>query len=131
MFRGFVCGTKDVNATLSLFIPTLSNLRRPLTKSVVIKTIVLYSMWGCMKDLHNQIKIKSFIYHSPNSTAQIYIYNYDNLLCAQNMVVELCCYAGLSGSSAGLGIELALFSSRSCGKYKRISYMVTRGAIRL
>ena len=85
MFRGFVCGTKDVNATLSLFIPTLSNLRRPLTKSVVIKTIVLYSMWGCMKDLHNQIKIKSFIYHSPNSTAQIYIYNYDNLLCDQNM----------------------------------------------
>ena len=67
MFRGFVCGTKDVNATLSLFIPTLSNLRRPHTKSVVIKTI------------------KSFIYHSPNSTAQIYIYNYDNLLCDQNM----------------------------------------------
>ena len=30
------------------------------------------------------------------------------------MVVDLCCYAGLSGSSAGLGIELALFSSHSC-----------------
>ena len=43
------------------------------------------------------------------------------------MVVELCCYAGLSGRSAGLGIELALFSSRSCGKYKRISYMIAKG----
>ena len=77
--------------------------------------------------IQNQNQIKSFIYPSPNSTAQIYIYNYDNLLCDQNMVVELCRYACLSGSSAGLGIELALFSSRSCGNYKRISYMVTRG----
>ena len=36
------------------------------------------------------------------------------------MVVELCCYAGLSGSSAGLGIELALFSSRSWIQHMRI-----------
>ena len=59
-------------------------------------------------------QFKSFIYHSPNSTAQKNIYNYDNLLCDRTMVVDLCCYAGLSGSSAGLGIELALFSSHSC-----------------
>ena len=59
----------------------------------------------------NQIKSNRLFITIP--TAQIYIYNYDNLLCDRNMVVELCCYAGLSGSSAGLGIELALFSSRS------------------
>ena len=58
-----------------------------MAKSALIK-LVYYMNCMYQRRYINQIKsnqIKSFIYHSPNSTAQIYICNYDNLLCDHNM----------------------------------------------